>query len=167
MGASSTSAAAMVPWLQRCWLPIRGSGATILDLELAEEGARQRLGKATLTDRARFVVGDFFQSVPEDGDLYVLKSILHNWKDEAALKILGCCRAAMRREARLLLLERVVAPGNAASEAKLFDISMLVGVGGEERTAAEYEALLAAAGFALGRIIATEAPVSLIEAMPG
>jgi hypothetical protein len=63
-------------------------------------------------------------------------------------------------------VERVIPPGNEASEAKLFDINMLVAVGGRERTEREYEALLAEAGFALVRAIPTASPLTLIEAAP-
>jgi len=71
----------------------------------------------------------------------------------------------MRHDARLLLAERVVSD-NAPSEAQLFDINMLVVVGGRERTEAEYRRLLERSGFALIRVVATKSPLSLIEAQP-
>ena len=108
--------------------------------------------------------GDFFASVPEGADLYVLKSIIHNWSDAAAVKILRTCRAAMPPHGRLLLAERVVPPGNEPAEAKLFDINMLVTAGGQERTEAEYETLLQTAGLEMKRVIPTRSALSLIEA---
>jgi hypothetical protein len=112
------------------------------------------------------VAGDFFVAVPEGGDLYLLKSVIHNWDDEAATTILGRCRAAMQDHARLLLIERVVPPGNEPAEAKLFDINMLVVVGGRERTAGAYRALLDDAGLTMTRLIPTGSALSLIEARP-
>jgi SAM-dependent methyltransferase len=121
---------------------------------------------AGVVSRAAAVGGDFFSSVLPDGDVYVLKSVVHNWDDEAAERLLRACRRAMRPDARLLIAERVVPSDNSPSEAKLFDINMLVVVGGLERTEAEYRRLLEKTGFALVRVIATNSPLSLIEARP-
>jgi O-methyltransferase len=138
----------------------------ILDLETAADGARQLLAQAGVAQRAVFVPGDFFSKVPRGGDAYVLKSVIHNWDDEAATKILRACRQAMRSDARLIAIERVIPPGNAASEAKLFDINMLVSVGGQERTEDEYRSLFRGAGLRLTRIVQTRSPLSLIEGVP-
>jgi hypothetical protein len=67
---------------------------------------------------------------------------------------------------RLLIVEMVVQPGNEPSPAKMFDITMLVAEGGQERTEAEHAKLLQAAGFRLSRVIPTPSPVSVIEALP-
>ncbi len=129
-------------------------------------GAQRRLADAGMLARATCVAGDFFAEVPSGGDLYVLKSVLHNWDDAAALRILRRCRQAMAQQACLLVVERVVPLGNIAAEAKLFDINMLVVAGGQERTEREYDALLQAAGFKLTRVIPTCSPHRLIEAVP-
>jgi hypothetical protein len=138
----------------------------VLDLETAADGARQLLAQAGVGQRAVFVTGSFFSAVPRDGDAYLLKSVIHNWDDEAATKILRTCRQAMRNDARLIAIERIVPPGNVASEAKLFDINMLVVVGGRERTEDEYRSLFHRAGLKLTRIVATRSPLSLIEGVP-
>src|SRR6185503_2003106 len=126
----------------------------------------QALRDAGVDARATCVAGDFFQSGPTGGDLYILKSVLHNWRDEAAIDILRNCRRAMHAHARLLVAERVVGPGAQGSEAKLFDINMLVTVGGLERSAAEYAALLEAAGLRLGQVLPTASALSVLEALP-
>jgi hypothetical protein len=48
------------------------------------------------------------------------------------------------------------------------DLHMLTLLHGRERTVAEYEWLLGAGGFQLGRVVPTESParVSVIEAVP-
>lgn len=138
--------------------------AEIFDQSSPAEDARRLFADPAIQARARFVQGDFFASVPEGADLYVLKSIIHNWSDAAAVKILRTCRAAMPPHGRLLLAERVVPPGNEPAEAKLFDINMLVTAGGQERTEAEYETLLQTAGLEMKRVIPTRSALSLIEA---
>jgi hypothetical protein len=138
----------------------------ILDLSPAIAGAKALLAAAGVAGRATCVAGDFFTAVPAGGDLYLLKSVLHNWDDSDVVGILRNCRQAMADGARLLIIERVVPEGNGPSEAKLFDINMLVTVGGQERTEQEYRTLLDLAGFALSRVIPTNSPLSLLEAIP-
>ncbi len=143
-----------------------GLSGVILDLELAGPGARRSLANAGVAARGTFVAGDFFDRVPAGGDVYLLKSVLHNWDDAAAVRILRRCREAMSADARLLVIERVIPAGNAPAEAKLFDINMLVVIGGRERTEGEYRALFETAGLSLVRVIPTPLPISLIEGAP-
>jgi orsellinic acid C2-O-methyltransferase len=127
--------------------------AAILDAEPEVEGVAfdvpEALGPAV--GRLRTEAGDFFESVPAGGDAYVLKQILHDWADEPALRILRNCRAAMRSDARLLILERMLPERAtpAAVQPLLVDILMLVTTGGRERTEREFRSLLAAADLEL------------------
>jgi O-methyltransferase domain/Dimerisation domain len=136
--------------------------AVVFDRESVVQGAR--LADAELGSRVQWVAGDFFTRVPSEGDLYVLKSILHNWDDGRASSILSRCREAMGRQSRILIIERLLPTGTGPSEAKLFDINMLVVAGGRERTEAEYRGLLRGAGLELRQVIATESPLSILEA---
>jgi hypothetical protein len=106
--------------------------------------------EASFGDRLSFVAGSFFEQVPT-GDGYVLSGILHDWDDDAATTILRTIRIAARPNARLLVLESVVPPGNDAYGAKWLDILMLV-IGGLERDEAEWRALLEGAGFRAERV---------------
>ena len=137
---------------------------TLFDLPSVVAGAAAALGETGIAERARSVAGDFFDEAPAGADLYVMKSVLHNWDDIDAQRILATCKAAMAPEARLLVIERVVPEGNAPSDAKLFDMNMLVVAGGRERTEAEYCRLLAEAGLALDRVVATRATLSVMVA---
>ena len=109
------------------------------------------------------VVGDFFTRVTAGGDLYVLKSVLHNWPDEQAVTILRNCREAMAPDGRVLVAERVIGDDGGPSEAAVFDLNMLVVAGGRERTAREHAALFAAAGLTVTRVVPTASPLSLVE----
>jgi hypothetical protein len=154
---------ALVAALLKAYPHLRG---LVLDREDVTAGAQRLLAEAGLTERASFVAGDFFQAIPRDGSAYLLKSVIHNWDDAAAQKILRNCRRAMSMNARLIVIERVIPAANIPSEAKLFDINMLVTVGGQGRTEDEHRALLQASGFELARIIPTASPLSLIESVP-
>jgi O-methyltransferase/methyltransferase family protein len=129
-------------------------------------GAREHLETAGLLERCDAVSGNFFTSVPAGGDAYVMKWILHDWDDGRALLILKNCRAQMRPDARLIIVDCVVPETNEPDFSKFIDLNMLVMTGGKERTAREFEDLLAAAGFKLLQVIPTDQPTSIIEAMP-
>lgn len=128
-------------------------------------GAQAVLHAGGVADRCRTVSGDMFTEVPADADAYILKSIIHDWYDDRAVAILRHCRKAMPSHARLLIAERVIPAGNSPHPGKFMDLHMLVAVEGRERTAAEFDALLAASGFAMTRIIATGGPMNVIEAI--
>ena len=121
-----------------------------------------------VADRVVLKGGDFFHEVPAGADAYILKMVLHDWNDADAEAILRCVRAAIgdRREARLLLMESVISPGNEWDMAKLIDIEMLVNLGGLERTAAEWQTILERAGFEIVGESTTIPPMSIIETAP-
>jgi hypothetical protein len=95
------------------------------------------------------VAGNFFESVPTGADAIVMRHILHDYLDEDAVRILANCRSALPDNARMLIVEAVVPPGNDASPSKVMDIAMLLYPGGMERVVDEYGALFDAAGFKL------------------
>jgi hypothetical protein len=115
----------------------------------------------------RAVAGDFFAEVPAGADAYVLSRVLHDWDDEDARRILRTCRAAMRTDSVLLVVEAVL-PERAADDpaAVRMDLHMLVLLHGRERAADEYAALLEAAGLRLSRDVPTPAGVHVLEARP-
>ena len=138
--------------------------AIIFDAAPPTDTTRRSLQETGVANRIKFKQGDFFKSVPPDGDLYMLKSIIHNWDDPSSVAILTNCARTMAPEGRILIADRLIPEGNAASEAKLFDLNMMVTAGGEERTEAEYAALLTASGLRLTRVVPTSSYMSLIEA---
>lgn len=144
-----------------------GVRGVLFDLPDTVTRAHPVLETAGATDRCEVIGGSFFEAVPEGGDVYVLKSVIHDWDDDRAVAILANCRRAMTSSGTLLLIERVIPSGNEPSVAKWMDVNMLVATGGRERTEAEYRSLYASAGFELTRITATGAYVSLIEGDPG
>ncbi len=130
------------------------------------DSARVTLEREGVRLRCTLVAGDFFQAVPEGGDAYLLKDIIHDWEDERALVILQRCRQAMRADGKLLLVERALPAGNAPAAGKLIDITMLTVTGGCERTQLEYRDLLARAGLDLIRVVPTASEMLIVEAVP-
>lgn len=112
--------------------------------------AARVLGEAGVVGRARLEPCDFFAGVPAGADAYLLARVLHDWDDEAALRILGAVRAALPPHGRLHLVELVLGPENGWAMA--YDLMMGMLLPGHERTAAEWRALLGAAGLVVERI---------------
>ena len=138
----------------------------LVDLEGPAHQAEETLEQADLKDRCQCLVGDMFQSVPEGGDVYVLKRILHDWDDEQSVAILRNCRAAMKADGKLLIIEPLVRQGAGFDYAKLEDITMML-FGGEDRTEAHLGQLLSEAGFSMTRTLSNERSGSqCVEAVP-
>ncbi|WP_067469789.1 methyltransferase [Actinomadura macra] len=140
----------------------------LYDLPTGLEAAAGSL--ADVAERCEVVTGDFFESVPEGVDAYVLKSVIHDWDDEKAAAILRTVRAGMRPDSRVLLVEQVVPEmvGPDTMGVLMNDLNMLVATGGRERTAGEYRDLLATADLTM---VADTGPVPpsnyhIIEATP-
>jgi precorrin-6B methylase 2 len=131
--------------------------------------AETYLAEQGVADRCELVEGDFFASVPAGGDLYVHKSVLHDWDDERCVAILRTCLAAMDQAARLVIIELIlperISPSAPALSAALLDLIMLVYAGGRERTEAEFTQLLEQAGLRLDRSTALTAGQHVLEAV--
>jgi hypothetical protein len=119
----------------------------------------------SVDDNIQPIAGNFFESVPFGGDVYLLRWILHDWDDEKSSIILKNCHQAMPARGKLLLVESIIPPNNEPSPAKFIDLIMLFLASGRERTEEEYRSLLRASGFELTRVIPTPSMLSIIEAV--
>jgi SAM-dependent methyltransferase len=128
--------------------------------------AEHNLEAAGVAERCEFVAGDFLEAVPGGGDVYIVSHCIHNWDEESCVRILANCRRAMLPHGRVLIVEAVLAAGDAPDPAKILDLAMLVVPGGEERNEDEYRILLEKSGFRLTRVIPTRTSAGIIEAIP-
>ena len=148
-----------------------GVRGTLFDRPEVEENARARVAAAGLTERVTVIGGDFFESVPGGGDVYVLSRVLHDWDDEKAVRILKSCRDAMpdHGRGRVLIVDAILGERVHDQPAAVrMDLHMLTLAGGRERTAAEVATLLHAANLRIARILApSSAPaIQIVEAVP-
>jgi len=155
----------LVSMILKAYPKMRG---VLYDLPHASEGGRKGIGEVGLIDRCEVVSGDFFQSVPEGGDAYILSRVIHDWDDDEAVAILKVVRKAMQPRSRLLLFETLVRADNRPAYPLLSDLNMLVLTGGKERSEEEYRAIYRAAGFTLSRVVDTPSPtgMTIIEGKP-
>lgn len=138
--------------------------ALVLEQPAIIGNARRTLHERGVLNRCTLIAGDFFTEIPEHADLYLLKSVIHNWNDENALRILRRCRDSMAKHSRVLVIERAM---NDKSDDMLptavRDLTMLVLFGGRDRTAEAYGKLLRQAGFAVDETRRGASDVCIIE----
>jgi SAM-dependent methyltransferase len=141
----------------------------LVDRPESIEAAKPRFEANGLRARCKLIAADLKEEVPSGADVYILKHVLHGCKDAAAIDILRNCGRVLSAKGRLLIVEfvlpDVVSQPDAALERRLMsDINMLAVTGGKERSASEWSALLANAGFTAERFVAVpELDVSIIE----
>jgi len=152
---------AFLSWVLEC-LPY--ATGVLLDLPHVLDSAKPAIAAAGLAGRVKCVAGDFFESVPAGGDLYLLKHILHDWDDGRARTILSNVATAMAPGATVAVVELLIPEDGSPSPSVLMDINMLVMLPGKERTVFEMEQLFASVGLALFRVVQTHSPFSVLEA---
>lgn len=122
----------------------------LFDLPGTLAGGSGPLDDPDLAGRWRAVPGDFRESVPARGQVYLLARVLANWPDEDAVLILRNCRNAMRDSDRLVVVEQLLPRCADVGEAGyLANMDLLVNFGGQLRGESEHERLLDAANLCL------------------
>lgn len=142
---------------------------TVFDSPNGVADAPAVLSKAGVADRCEVRPGDFFQDIPGDGDLYIVKSVFQDWNDEDALALLRSCRSRIPDTATLLIVGTVLpeTPSADQSIAYFTDVNMMVMAGGRERTESEFRAMLSETGFTVRSVrFGAAGPLSMIEATP-
>ena len=138
----------------------------LFDLPAVIEGSSDFLKSRGLHQRIDLKGGNFFESVPQGADAYLLKHVLHDWSDENCVRILKNIYAASTPATKLLIVEFILNKPNEPQFAKVGDLEMLVNASyGRERTRLDWQYLLRASGFKLTNTIPTNSSVYVIEAV--
>jgi len=125
--------------------------------------ARLKL-KSAVGSRCQCIEGDFFKSLPPGTEIFILKSILHDWDDDKSLVILKNCHAALKPGGTLLVVEKIMPDITTEQPAIIMgDLHMLAVTGGRERTLNEFKALFFAAGFELRKTTLLSTGHTLLE----
>lgn len=123
----------------------------VVDLPLAVEGARRRFAASGLEARLSAQEGNFFDPLPTGADAYLLSSVIHDWDDEPAVHVLRRCADAAGRQGRVIIIDAVLGEHDARTVAAM-DLRMLMFIGGRERSLADYDALVRAAGMTIAAV---------------
>ena len=142
--------------LLRAHANLRG---TLLEVPEVAAKARVEIADAGLDGRCDVVAGSYFDVMPS-GDVYCLSQILHGFADEAAANLLRRCAEAGVRDARILVLEGLLEPGDSASIG--FDLFMLTLGGGQQRTVDAFRTLAERAGLKLRSTTRLESGTELL-----
>ena len=126
----------------------------LVDRPASIDAARPRFAQEGVASRCELVTADLTQAVPAGADVYMLKHVLHGYRDPGAIGVLRNCRAVIPHNGSLLIIEfilpRLVSQADPELEGRLMsDLNMLAVTGGRERSEAEWRTLLDAAGFRL------------------
>jgi len=116
------------------------------DLEKVVESMENKPEEG-INGRLEWVGGDFFKSVPS-GDCYIVSHILHDWHDEACVKILENISNAMEEGAKVLVIDTVINEfGNTGQfSAKALDLEMMLMLNAKERRKDQWEELFGRVG---------------------
>ncbi|HWF16763.1 MAG TPA: methyltransferase [Acidimicrobiales bacterium] len=136
----------------------------VFDLPHVIAEAAPTLKSYGLGDRMTAQGGDFFESVPEGADAYLLSMVLHDWNDDDASRLLTAIKRAAVPGSRVLAFELVMPAGDEPHMSKMIDLTMLGMLNGRERTDAEMRTLFEGAGFTYEGVVATPTPISIVEA---
>lgn len=139
-------------------------GGILYDLPSVAGDAKGAVLARDHAARCEVVGGDFFESVPEGADAYLLKHILHDWNDEQSVAILKNISKGMKPSSKVYLVEMVIPDDNTPTAAQLMDLNMMTMLPGRERTRQEYADLLEAAGLKFEALTATHSPFQIVEA---
>jgi hypothetical protein len=120
----------------------------LVDRPAVIEDARSQPRPPDVANRIRYVPADFTVGPLPPADVYLLVNVLHNMPDEPAVALLRRVRDEVPACRRVVVAEQIV-PDEGNHPALTVDLWMLVLLGGRERTAAEYQALLTAGGWEL------------------
>ena len=143
----------------------------VFDTEVHTATAYWRKEYTDVLDRAEFVSGSFFESVPAGGDLYVLKHILHDWNDTDSVAILRTVATAMRATKKqhpeknpLLLMTEMVYDFPPVPEISADGDMLMLVLRGQERSVEEFERLFKAVGLKKRDVVRLPTRFSIIEA---
>jgi len=99
-------------------------------------------------ERLELLAADIFADpLPAGCDAYVLMTVLHNWPEDRVRGLLDSVRRAAGPHSRLFVCEHVLAEGGGWDFGRLLDLDMMLLFGGQERTARQWQRLLADCGF--------------------
>jgi hypothetical protein len=134
---------------------------TLVDLPRTIARSGEIFQAAGVADRVTTVGQSFFDPLPAGADLYLLKSVLVDWRDREATAILKRCAEAARPSGRIVIFN-----GAGEGEEASPELLMLVLVGGRARTVDDFRVMGRDAGCritAVGRQISGRV---LIECRP-
>ncbi len=141
-----------------------GARGILVEQPQVLERAQPVLERQGVADRCVLHPEDLF-APPPPADLYLLASVLHDWDDAHAARILAALGHSATRDTRLRIFEMLLPEDATPHRAKMSDVLMLLMFdGARERTLGQYRDLLEGTGWQLEQVVASPGPMSVIQA---
>ncbi|MEU8977578.1 methyltransferase [Streptomyces sp. NPDC048309] len=138
----------------------------LYDSEVATVDSPALFESAGVADRLTIAHGGYLDKLPTGADAYVFKHIIHDFSEADAVTALRNAREAIGPDGKLLVIEYALPENNERHLGHTIDLWLMLMLGAQDRTLAEYTELFAKAGFKVTRAVPTTAPISIIEAIP-
>ena len=120
----------------------------VFELPAVVPAAGEQVARSAARGRIDVVAGDFFEEELPEADLFALGQVLHDWSEDKIARLLRRVYDRLPAGGGLLVAERLLQDDGAGPvPAIMQSLNMLICTEGRERTPAEYERLLGAAGF--------------------
>jgi len=140
--------------------------AVVFDLPVVVPLAREMIAATEVGDRVEVLAGDFFTDPLPEADLYAVGRILHDWSEDKIHRLLHKIHGRLPIGGALLVCEKLLDDDKTGPRwAVLQSLNMLVCTEGKERTLAEYDSLLRAAGFSRVEGRRTDSPLDAVLAV--
>jgi hypothetical protein len=141
-----------------------GARGILVDQPQVLERARPFLDRQGVADRCVLHPGDLFAPPPR-ADLYLLASVLHDWDDAHAARILAALGRSATNDTRLRIFEMLLPTDATPHRATMSEVLMLLLFdGARERTLGQYRDLLERTGWQLEQVMASPGPMSVLQA---
>ncbi len=125
----------------------------VQDLASAESAFRANIGPKDVSSRIRFQTHDFFNKQTVPADVFLIKSVLHDWPDKYAVQIIQNLVPVLKPGSHVLIFDIVVPPEYTADGAPTIpltarktiaavDLQMLVAFNSRERMVEDWAAVL-------------------------
>jgi hypothetical protein len=137
---------------------------TVFDLPGVVREGHRWAPELNVAERCTYRGGDMFKEASA-ADVYFLKWILHKFGDGGCQQILSNVHEAAPPDGRLFVVDTVVPGPGTPHFTKRRDVTMMVQIGGRERTREEYADLLERAEWGIvERRVPEKGPLSILEA---
>lgn len=140
----------------------------LFDFPHVTKGAPELLASLGVADRVTVMSGNFWDGMPTGADAYLFHRVLGGGDEHQIVKTLKQIHAeiADQPHARLFIAEPLLPPPNRFHPGRLFDIDIMLNVGGRLRTEADWKELLTAAGLELVSTHEADPMVTMLEVRP-
>jgi len=140
--------------------------AAVFDLPMTVPLAKEIIAESDVADRVEVIAGDFFTDPLPEADLRAVGRILHDWSEDKIRLLLAKIYERLPNGGALLVCEKLLNDCKTGPRwAVLQSLNMLICTEGKERTLAEYDALLRAAGFSSVEGRRTDSPLDAVLAV--